>query len=458
MRLTSLCRPSAACVVAAFLPLLTGCTAWQRVGERSPANPEQQLTQLFNPGALYTRLGRLVSSSQIFFVGSAAFVPGHGDSTLAVIGISLSNREFAFQRDGTGYTAKYRVEYQLNRIDAPTILLARDEAIRVAGFQETLRTDESVLLQQAILLAPGEYQLAVRVRDSGNTQVGAAAQKIVVPHFTPGSVTAPILAYEVRGRGSRSDSLTIVLNSRGTVAFGGDTLLVYLEGVGFRTPTTVPLEVRDERDSVIYHTNINFTGVREIESQAVRIAPDSAPLGQLEIIVGSGTTTQRNSAVVSFSQNWVVTNFDDMLSLLRYFGQDARLTAMRKARAGDRSILWREFVHATDPNTQTPENESLDRYFAMLSRANQLFGGEGVPGWRTDRGEVFIALGDPDEVLDQAPVPQGRYVRWAYNDMRLTLIFQDVTGFGRFRLTMQSRSDFDRVRARLQSQRPPTGS
>jgi hypothetical protein len=226
------------------------------------------------------------------------------------------------------------------------------------------------LLQQEVLLAPGEYQLTVRVRDSGNTQVGVASQKLLVPRFTSGSVTAPILAYEVRGRGSRSDSLTIVLNSRGTVAFGGDTLLVYLEGVGFHAPTTVPLEVRDERDSVIYHTNINFTGAREIESQAVRIAPDSAPLGQLEIIVGSGTTMQRNSAVVSFSQNWVVTNFDDMLSLLRYFGQDARLTAMRKARAGDRITLWREFFHATDPNTQTPENESLDRYFGMLSRAN----------------------------------------------------------------------------------------
>ncbi|MEO5798845.1 MAG: GWxTD domain-containing protein [Gemmatimonadales bacterium] len=458
MRLLSLCRPRAARVVAAFLPLLTACTTWQRVGENPAASPEQQLTQLFNPAALYTKMGRFVSTDQLFYVGSIAFVPGRGDSTLAVVGLSLSNREFAFQRDGTGYTAKYRVEYQLTHPGAPTILLTRDEAIRVASFQETLRTDESILLQQETLVAPGEYQLTVRVRDIGNTQIGTANQKVVAPRFAPGSVTAPILAYEVRGRGSRNDSLNIVLNSRGSVAFGGDTLLVYLEGIGFKGRTSVPLEVRDERDTVIFRTNVVFDGVREIESQAVRIAPDSAPLGQLEIVVGSGAAVQRNSAVVSFSQNWVVTNFDDLVSLLRFFGQDRRLDAMRRAKAGDRVSLWREFYRATDPNLQTPENEALDRYFGLVSLANQRFPGEGVPGWRTDRGEVFVSLGEPDEVLDQGLQQQGRYVRWTYNDLRLAMVFQDVTGFGRFRLTPSSRSDFDRVRVRLQAQAPPTGN
>lgn len=456
MRLFSLRRPRAALVGAAFLPLLAACTTWQRVGEDVTASPEQQLTQLFNPSVLYTRLGRFVSSTQIFYVGSMAFVPGRGDSTLAVIGISLSNREFAFQREGAGYAAKYRVEYQLTRPGTPTILLARDETIRVATFQETLRTDESILLQQETMLLPGEYQLTVRVKDLGNTQIGTATQKVVAPHFTPGSVTAPILAYEVKGRGSRNDSLAIVLNSRGSVAFGGDTLLVYLEGVGFKTRTSVPLEVRDERDTVIYRTNVTFTGAREIESQAVRITPDSAPLGQLEIVLGSGASVQRNSAVVSFSQNWVITNFDDLVSLLRYFGQDRRLDAMRRAKAGDRATLWREFYRATDPNLQTPENEAIDRYFGLVSIANQRFVGEGVPGWRTDRGEVFISLGDPDEVLDQGLQQQGRYIRWTYNDLRLALVFQDVTGFGRFRLTPPSRSDFERVRTRIQAQQPST--
>jgi GWxTD domain-containing protein len=404
---------------------------------------------LFNPAALYTKLGRFVSQNEIYYVGTVAFVPGRNDSTLAVVGLSLSNRELAFQREGGSYTAKYRIEYQLVRPGVPDILLTSDEAVRVVTSEETQRSDESILLQQEILLAPGQYQLTVRLRDNGNTHLGIATKGIVVPTFAPGSVTAPILAYEVSGRGARRDSLPIVLNPRGTIAYGGDTLLAYVEGVGFRTATTVPLEVRDDRDSVIFHTNVTFTGAREIESQAVRITPDSAPLGQLEIIVGSGATAQRNSAVVSFSQSWLVTNFDDVLNVLRFFGQDERIKAMRQAKAGDRPTLWREFYHATDPDRTTPDNEALDGYFSLVSIANQRFLGEGIAGWRTDRGEVFIAFGEPDQVFDQTPVQAGRTLSWSYTQLRVSLDFEDTNGLGRYRLTTASRSDFDRVRARL---------
>lgn len=114
----------------------------------------------------------------------------------------------------------------------------------------------------------------------------------------------------------------------------------------------------------------------------------------------------------------------------------------------DRIELWRDFYRRTDPNRQTPENEAIDAYFARVAIANLRFRDEGIPGWRTDRGEVFITFGNPDEAFDASPMNQGRYVRWAYNDLRLIVFFQDVTGFGRFRLTPQSRAEFERIRRR----------
>ena len=92
------------------------------------------------------------------------------------------------------------------------------------------------------------------------------------------------------------------------------------------------------------------------------------------------------SALVSFTQAWVVTNFDEMLDLLRYFGHDDEVNAMRKAPESERARMWREFYAATDPNNMTPENEALNQYFGRIAQANQRFTDEGVPGWRTDRG------------------------------------------------------------------------
>ncbi len=438
---------AAATILSLALP---GCTSWQRVGSPSGPNTEQTLTELFNPGAMYTRLGRLVATGGVPFIGTVAFLPGRQDSTMAIVGVSLENRAFSFQRDGDGYGARYHVDYEFRPASGgPAITISRDEVVRVAQFQETLRTDESILLQQNVTLAPGTYNVTVRIRDLGNSTTGTATKSLVAPAYSPGSVTAPILAYQVAGRGSRNDSLNVILNPRGTVAYGGDTLLIYIEGVGFNAPTSVPLEVRDEGDSVIYRNTVKFTGAREIEGQVIRLAPEAAPLGQLEVILGEGTTARRTSALVSFSQNWVVTNFDDLVGLLRYFGHAEQVNGLKNATAGERGQRWREFYRSTDPNPATPENEALDRYFARIALANTRFRDEGIAGWRTDRGEVFIALGEPDEVYDASPRQQGRFLVWGYNDLRTTLQFSDETGFGRYRLTAQSRSDFERVKARV---------
>ena len=438
------------------LATLAACAQWTRVGEVQKLNPEQEISQLFDPNTLYANLGRLVSPDAVHYIGSVAFVPGHGDSTLAIVGLSLANRAFAFDKQGNAFVARYRVEYQIDHVGIPPIIVGRDENLRVASFQETLRSDESVLLQQNMSLRPGDYQLTVRVRDLSNGATGTATQRLVAPAFGPGTYTAPILAYRVRGRGSRDDSLAIVLNPRGTVAYGGDTLLVYVEGVGFRGPQDVPLQVRDERDSVVVHTSVHFTGATQVESRFIRLAPDSAPLGQLQVLIGPDPAPHKTSALVSFSSAWVVTNFGDLLSLLRYFGEDKRLDAMRKAQGTERDALWREFFHATDPNPSTPENEALDAYFARLAIANQRFRETGTPGWRTDRGEVFIVLGEPDEQVDQSRQLQnnGRFYVWSYTDYRLQLFFQDVSGFGHFQLTASSRADFNQIRARIQHAAP----
>ncbi|HET9066271.1 MAG TPA: GWxTD domain-containing protein [Gemmatimonadales bacterium] len=436
--------------IAAVLLLATGCGSWQREGDIRDVTPEQSLMQLFNPAGVYQGLGRLVSTSEVPFVGTVVYLPGPGTSTRVLIGLSAANRAFSFDRQGDVYQANYRVEYTLTRSGQAPARAARDASIKVASLQEALRIDESVILQQAMVVEPGPHQLTVRISDKGSNRSGVVVQSLTVPSFTPGSVTAPILAYSVTGRATRSDSIDLVLNPRGAVAYGGDTLLIYIEGVQMPGPTSIPFEVRDGRDSVVLRTTVDFTGGSEIEGRIVRIKPDSAPLGRIDFLLGQDGSRGKTAGVVSFSGNWIITNFDDLISLLRYFGEGHRLEQMKEASPQARPELWREFYAATDPNRQTPENEALDAYFARLGQANAQFSDEGIPGWRTDRGEVFVVLGPPDEKFDSTPTQQGRFVRWGYFDLRLSLIFQDVTGFGRYRMTTESRSEFERVKGRVQ--------
>jgi len=348
--------------------------------------------------------------------------------------------------------ARYRVTLSMQRPNAPSVDLSREEIVRVATFQETLRSDESILFQQVLKVLPGAYKVSVAVRDVGSTSESRASGDFTAPTFGKASYTAPILSYQATGRGSVTDPLSLVLNPRGAVGYGSDTLLAYIEGYDFSGPATVPFQVFDEQQHSIYSDSLRFRGGRAVESQVVRLSPDSVSLGELRLVVGDTTDQRSVSALVSFTQAWVVTNFDEMLDLLRYFGHDQKVAAMRKAPESDRARLWREFYAETDPNSVTPENEALNQYFSRVNAANQRFTDEGVAGWRTDRGEVLITIGPPDESVESTPGTGSRIVRWSYIDLRLTIFFQDETGFGRLRLTPASRAEYERVLVRLRRQ------
>lgn len=440
----------------AVLLLAVACGGGGRPAGGVTPSTEQTLTELFNLATVYQRIGRLAASGPLPFVGAVAFAAGSGDSTVTRIGLSFENHAFAFQRDAGAFSTRFRVEYSFQRAGLSPIQAVRDEIVRVQSFQETQRSDESVIVEQGFLLAPGAYTLTVTVRDPASAGFSRAEKAIEVPGFRAGSITPPILVYQARPRGATTDSLRLLLNPRGTVATGGgDTLLLYVEGYRFSGPATVPIEVRDDRDSLVHRSEIRFTGGKGVEAHVVPLGSDAPPLGELRITVGSGPSAQRTSALVSFSRSWVVTSYENLLNLLRYFvWAPDRLSALRNARAEDRPRLWREFWTATDPVPDTPENEALDRYFIRIAIANDRFRDEGGPGWRTDRGEVYITLGEPDQALETPPSSERRQVQWVYSAYRAVILFEGQVGFSRLRMTSASRSEFSRARAQVMRNGP----
>ncbi len=438
----------------ALVLLLAACGSWQRVGTSSTPSPEETLTSLFDMPTVYRGMGRLAAGPPLAFVGTVAFAAGPGDSVKAILGLSIENRALAFQKDGATFLARYRVEMFFESSDAPPIRYARDEQVRVTDFAETMRTDESILFQQLYHLKAGSYRVTVVVRDPATGRQSQSSADFVAPDFAARSFTAPILAYQVTGRRSREQDLSLVLSPRGTVAYGGDTLLALVEGYGFDTPTAVPLEIIDNTDKVIVRDTLRFSGTRPVEAQVVRLVPDSQPLGELRLVVGEGDTRKETMALVSFSGAWILTNYTEMVDLLRYFGHDDQVRALKKAPAGDRARMWQEFYRSTDPVPNTPENEALNTYFGRMALANQRFTDEDRVGWRTDRGMVFITLGEPDEIFNASSGVQSGAIRWNYVQLRLELDFLDETSTGRFLLTSDSRHSYEQVLARVRRGEP----
>lgn len=219
-------------------------------------------------------------------------------------------------------------------------------------------------------------------------------------------------------------------------------------------PGMLIARVVDGTDKELWRDSVQLNGDGSLASATLIVAPGNLPVGQaeLETVPADGGDTVRTRFLVSFSNQWVITNFEEMANLLRYFDHPEWVDSLRRAPPDKRPDVWRDFWRATDPNPISAENEALDDYFRRVQEANVRFQDEGQPGWLTERGEVLITLGEPDETLDMANgIDRSglRVLRWTYANERLVLYFEDQTGFNRFRLTPSSRAEYQRVLARV---------
>lgn len=437
--------------VASMVALVAaaGCQ-WQRVGSEATPDPSVVVPELFDPTGLYRRMGFLASGPPLSYVGGLRYLAtGTPDTTLAVFALSLANSALSFRRTAEGFEARYTPEFTLRREGRIITRLASEERVRVATREEARRADESIVFQKILRVVPGTYDAVVSVRDEESGAVGRAEQSITVPRFGPVAVAPLAPVYQADGRGSAQDAPPLLLNPRATVPFGLDSLLLYLEAYGTAAGARAHVTLFGATGDSVLAREVHLTGGPALAWAVIALPPEELPVGEILAVarVDGLPDTVRLRALVSFSDQWAITNFDQILSLLRFLGQDRAIGEMRDAAPADRSALWRAFWRATDPNPLTPQNESLELYFRRVQEANVRFREAGEPGWLTERGEVFIGLGEPDEIFDSSSDLQGsaRIIRWTYLGERLLLDFVDDTGFGRFRLTPTSRAEFQRV-------------
>lgn len=72
----------------------------------------------------------------------------------------------------------------------------------------------------------------------------------------------------------------------------------------------------------------------------------------------------------------------------------------------EREAFIEAFWRRRDPEPLTPENEFRTAHYERIAYANSRLGGEtAIPGWMTDRGRMWIQLGEPDERETFAAVP-----------------------------------------------------
>ena len=128
--------------------------------------------------------------------------------------------------------------------------------------------------------------------------------------------------------------------------------------------------------------------------------PLAALLATLVLAVPSFATPQDRFPLSDEHKKWLQ---DEVVYIISDREKDA---FERLQSESEREAFIAAFWSRRDPEPLTPENEFRIEHYERIEYANTILGRESsVPGWLTDRGRVYIQLGEPDERETFAAVP-----------------------------------------------------
>jgi GWxTD domain-containing protein len=95
-----------------------------------------------------------------------------------------------------------------------------------------------------------------------------------------------------------------------------------------------------------------------------------------------------------------------------YIITDEERKAFKKLETDEeREQFIEAFWRRRDPDPDTDENEYKEEYYERIAYANEHYA-SGIPGWKTDRGRIYIMYGKPDET--ETHPSGGNYDRPSY--------------------------------------------
>lgn len=137
----------------------------------------------------------------------------------------------------------------------------------------------------------------------------------------------------------------------------------------------------------------------------------AAILAMIALLAGAATVLpawQQTAAPESPYRKWLIQDVAYIIT------NEERATFRSLSTDAERERFIQEFWERRDPTPGTPENEFKEEHYRRIAYANEHFQeAQGLAGWKTDRGRVYITYGPPDE-KESHPSATPPYEQWLY--------------------------------------------
>jgi len=331
------------------------------------------------------------------------------------------NASLNFQNVGNEFIAEYEVTLDvLGKDDKLFGAYNQVNKIKVDSYSKTNSLSDFRTNQVNFILPEGKYEIILDLFDLNTKFVQSVSEKINIKrnksnHPSLSDIELIQAVQNATDSGSIFTKGTYDMIPSLTHQIGSDDdprLQFYFEiyqGKKPRDSVIVEVSLKHFMRAMQYKdtVTVSFDGKDKI-NQYREIKMELLPPGEYELIVKLLGERRRRLSIESkdfnliWSQKAILKHdYNSVVNQIELIATRSEIETLEKAVTYENRVeAYNEFWKKRDPTPGTSANESQREFYRRITIANQYFTHLNHPGWKTDRGRIYITYGQPDQVDD----------------------------------------------------------
>jgi len=282
------------------------------------------------------------------------------------------------------------------------------EKIVLKDYKITLSKKISNISRRTFYLQPGMYLIRTSIEDKETKREFVKSIKFKVRNLSENFSVSSIMFVE--NMVNKNENSKIVPNISKNVVKQVDGIPVYYEIYSLKKIDAVSdYIILDKDEELIYQETVPVKIDSGINNIIYTVKDTTINLGtyQLKVIVKNKNDELLGKTDKIFFSKWTgapsnITDLETAIEQLEYIATDEQINYIEEAPTKKEKIKrYKEFWKSKDPNPADEENQVFNEYYRRINLANNNFSHYSRPGWKTDRGMVFIILGPPNNIDDR---------------------------------------------------------
>lgn len=332
--------------------------------------------------------------------------------------IPYEELQFIKNEAGT-FSAKYEISSLVYDDDDNQLTgkLWKNE-VKLDTYQETEYNAEYVIGLLPLDLPGDTRKIMVKLEDLVSGEKAEVERELEEEYLSPGKVLISELVFAsniepvIQDSLFRKGDLNVTPNPPRLYGDLLTDLFVYYElyDLSEDKDYQAHCEVLDRRNNSLISQTVRVDSTSKEQYVRINIKNFSRGNYTFVLTISHGNTEVKRAGEFRVLQSIFTQDYDITLQQIRYIASHEEYKTLKNLPPEDRLSGLIAFWQKRDPTPTTTYNEALLEFYRRIRYANQKWDTY-IPGWKTDRGRIYIKYGPPDDI-EYHPFERGLKEHW----------------------------------------------